>query len=217
LALPLDEEELLETMGTSMAKTSSDLVDFVPSTVMEPLGTIGDWLFSFINLDLELTDEESSKSESLPLTEDTDGTILVKRPYINHPLFPGLLHTSNHLTVMMSEEDREVLHDNEEHNSDDEAVSVEEEEDTKSFSQGENRSKFRIEMGRRTHCTQDDEKKGLDIATPSMTDTSAMTKSSPDVEFIPSTPHLLTSPKRSIGAYCCPKCTYSCRRICDLR
>jgi hypothetical protein len=62
LALPLDEKELLETMGTSMSKTSSGLAEFVPPKVMEPLERIGDWLFEFIRFDFKSIDEESGKS-----------------------------------------------------------------------------------------------------------------------------------------------------------
>jgi hypothetical protein len=115
------------------------------------------------------------------------------------------------------DEDRKVQHDNEERNSDDEAMSIDEEEVIRCFSQGKNRSKFRIEIDRRTPCTRDDENKGLDVPTPSMTDTPTTSKSSPVSELTPSNPCLLISTKTGTKAYTCPQCTYSCGRMCDLR
>lgn len=54
-------------MGTSRVRTCSDLVEFLPSSGMEPLETAEDWLQSFIHLDFVSPDEELGKSEPLLL------------------------------------------------------------------------------------------------------------------------------------------------------
>ncbi|KAH8757527.1 hypothetical protein BGZ57DRAFT_859278 [Hyaloscypha finlandica] len=84
LSLPLDNEEILETMGNSMVKTSSDLAVSVPSTMMEPEGAIDDWLLSFI------TYGEFIKSGPLPLLENTLETTSPTQSHIKQPFSPEM-------------------------------------------------------------------------------------------------------------------------------
>ncbi len=65
LAFPFDADELPNNIGNSLVETSSHLANSVPSTVMKP-SEIVDWVFSFMDFDLDMADEKSSKPETLP-------------------------------------------------------------------------------------------------------------------------------------------------------
>jgi hypothetical protein len=204
-------------MGNSMVKTSSDLAASVPSTMMEPEGAIDDWLLSFMNCDLESTDEESIKSGPLPLLENTLETTSPPQPHIKQPFSPEMVYIPNDLAVMMSEEeDRQSQIANEERNSDDDAMSIDEGGDIEDLSQSNRISKVGINVNGRSLYTQDDEKKELEIATPSMTDTPTTVHSSSYSEPSPATPGLQPSPKTGTGNYTCPQCpNKSFPRMCD--
>jgi hypothetical protein len=217
LALPLDEEELVENMGTSMVTTSSDPTNSLPSTMMQPLETTDDWLFSFMNLDFISEDEGSNKTGPLPLIGNIQEMIPAKQMHIEHPLSSKLLHIPNYLTVMISEDNGQSPHDDDEHNSDDEEMSIDEEKDTTELSQSDIVSKFSISVAERSSYTQDHEKKGLEFATPPMTDTPTTVESSPESKASHSIPGLQTSSRAGTGTYTCPQCPYSCPRKCDLR
>jgi hypothetical protein len=217
LALPLDGGELLETMGTSIVRNSPDQADSVPSTMMEPLETIDDWLLSFMNCDFESTDEESNKSGPLPLLEDAHRTIPPKQPHVKHSLSPEALYIPSDLTVMMSEEEgQQRRHVNEERNSDEDAMSIDEEGDIEDSPQSDNMSKVAINVMGGSFYTQEDEKKELEIATPLMTDTPTAASSSSYSEPSPATPSPQSSPKSGTGIYTCPQCpNKSFPRMCD--
>lgn len=200
-----------------MVKISSDLAASVLSTMMEPQWAIDDWLLSFMNCDFESTDEETIKSGPLPLLEDALETTSPTQPHMKQPLSPEVVYIPNDLTVMMSEEeDRQSQIANEERNSDDDAMSIDEGGDIEDLSQSDRISKVGINVNGRSLYTQDDEKKELEIATPSMTDTPTTVHSSSYSEPSPATPGLLPSPKTGTGNYTCPHCpNKSFPRMCD--
>jgi hypothetical protein len=211
LALPLGEDEVLETTGSREVKTSFNLADSVPSAMMEPQETIDDCLHLFLDLDVESTDEESNEPGPMYPPDDFHGTIPAKEL-----LIPALSHSQNDLTVMkLGEEDRSSEQDDQECDSSDEMMNIDEEEETADHIQSEHIPKFGSAVDGRSAFTQDDEKNSFDFSTPSMTDGSTTIKYSPHSKFSPSTPCLLSSPNS--GSYHCPQCTYSCRRMCDLR
>ena len=198
-----------------MVKISSDLAASVPSTMMEPQGAIDDWLLSFMNCDFESTDEETIKSGPLPLLEDALETTSPTQPHIKQPLPSEVVYIPNDLTVMMSEEeDQQSQIANEERNSDDDAMSIDEGGDIEDLSQSDRISKVGIDVNGR--YAQDDEKKELEIATPSMADTPTTVHSSSYSEPSPAAPGLQPSPKTGTGNHTCPHCpNKSFPRMCD--
>jgi hypothetical protein len=215
LGLPLDEREVQEIMETGVEKTLPNPTDSLPSAVMELVETTDDWLFSFLNLGFESADGESNKAGH-SISTNIDETIRAKQLQLKHPLSHKVLYITNHLNFMMSEEDRQSPNDNEEREGDDEAMNIDEEEDHESLSQTDV-SKVGIAFGGPSLYTPEDKTSVPDISTPSMTDIASIIRSSPDSDASLPPPGLLPSPKIGTGAYTCPQCTYSCRRMCDLR
>ncbi|KAE9374404.1 hypothetical protein N431DRAFT_215038 [Stipitochalara longipes BDJ] len=218
LALPIDEEELFQTMGTRIVETSFDSYVSPPSAIMEPLETMDNWLLSFKDLEFNSGDENARKSGPvLSLSrEAAHGMIPATRSYCKPQVSHELSYAPNHLTIMVSEEvNREGLPDDEEESSGDEVMDLDKEEDTEDSAQIDNTSKFGINVNGRSVSTQGDEKNSFDFPTPSMTEGSTTIKYSPDSKPSPSTPGSLISPKAR--SHHCPQCTYSCRRMCDLR
>lgn len=211
MALAPNEVELIKDMRTSMVVTSSD-PGSLPSTMMQPLETTDDWLFSFMNLEFDSEGDESNKAGPLPPVENLHEMIPAKQ---THPMSSESLYIPNYLTVMMSAE--QTSHNEGENKSDEEEMSVDETEDATVLSQPDITSNCSIGGNRRFVYTQDSEKQGLGFPRPSMTEIPTTTESSPESKASPSIRSLQTSAGAGTGAYTCSQCPYSCPRKCDLR
>ena len=221
LSLPLDEEELLATMGIKMSKFAD--ADHAPQSSMTNLSErMDDWLLSFMHLEFDSADENARKTEPLPslAPEAAHETITPKQSYCGAPSFLDLLYTPVNWAVMVSEEGTHHNTLSEDEVSDGEMTitsNIYDADEAKPSAPPKAMPTSGTAMHKMFVDSPDDEKHVLQLPTPSTTDGSTAIKYSPDSQPSPSTPGPLTSPKTATGLYRCPQCTYSCQRMCDLR
>ena len=214
LSLSLDPVELLGSLRTNWRESLCEIDDALPSTMIEPLDPMDDWRLSSINFDLESAHEEMIDAEALPLPKDVNDKQFCFEPNF---MFRELLGIPSHTTVMMSQaENGQRLNENGESNSNDGIQSLENQIGSEKLLQTDNISTSGNTIDGRLH-TQDEEQKGLEIPTPSMTDTRTIIKSSPDPKTLSPDADLPSPPRIDRGTFTCTQCTKSFPRMCELR
>jgi hypothetical protein len=213
LSLSLDPLELLGSLRTDWREFLREIDDALPSTMIEPLDSMDDWRLSFINFDLESAHEEMIDAEALPLPKDVKGKQFCFEPNF---MFRELLGIPSHAMVMMPQaENGQRLDENGESNSNDEIQSLDNQIGSEKLPQTDI-STFGNTTDGRLH-TQDEEQKGLEIPTPSMTDTRIIIKSSPDPKTLSPDADLPSPSRMDRGTFSCTQCTKSFPRMCELR